>query len=79
MNMKRTLLLSIIAALLGGCAVVPVGYGEHRDGYYRDRSYSRDGYYPRDSTYDQGNGYYRNRGYVGGWGDQGDPFRQHGG
>jgi hypothetical protein len=32
--MKYILILSILAALLGGCAIVPAGYGDHRDGYY---------------------------------------------
>jgi hypothetical protein len=46
--MKRTMLLTLLAALLGGCAVVPYGYdhrgGYHRD-YYRDRGTWREPYY----------------------------------
>ena len=34
--MKRVLVLSLLAALLGGCVVVPLGY-YRGDGYYRDR------------------------------------------
>ena len=43
--MKRILALALAAALLGGCAVVPVGYGRyHDDGYSRHRHYRDDGY-----------------------------------
>ena len=52
--MKHILTLSLLTALLGGCAVVPLGYGPYgdgysrRDGYYRGDGYRRDnGYYPR--------------------------------
>ena len=52
--MKLILTLSLLAALLGGCAIVPLGYGHYGDGnsrgqgYYRGDGYRRDnGYYPR--------------------------------
>ncbi|HSQ81960.1 MAG TPA: hypothetical protein VLU54_12670 [Casimicrobiaceae bacterium] len=34
--MKRALLVSLLAALLGGCVIVPWGYGHHGDEHYRD-------------------------------------------
>jgi hypothetical protein len=34
--MKYILMLSIIAASLGGCVVVPGGYDDNRGGYYHD-------------------------------------------
>ena len=44
--MKPWLMLSILAALLGGCVVAPVGYRDGRNGYYQDRGYDRyDGRY----------------------------------
>ena len=59
--MKYILILSILA-LLGGCAIVPAGYGDHRDGYYRERDYNRgDGNY-RERYYNQGDGNYRDYG-----------------
>jgi hypothetical protein len=63
-DMKYILILSILAALLGGCAIVPAGYGDHRDGYsYRERGYNRgDGNY-RDRYYYQGDGNYRDYSY----------------
>ena len=45
--MKRTLVLCLLTALIGGCVVAPYGY---RDGYYRDRGYYR--------GYDHPHGYY---------------------
>ena len=43
--MKAIAVLSLLTAVLGGCAIVPLGYGRH-DGYYRGQSYYRgDGYY----------------------------------
>ena len=45
-DMKFILIFSIVAAVLGGCAIVPAGYGDNRDGYYGDRGYNRgDGSY----------------------------------
>jgi hypothetical protein len=72
--MKYALTLSILAALLGGCAIVPAGYGDHRNGYYEQRDYNRgDGYY-RD-----GNRYYGNDRYYSYRRDaNGDPFQDHG-
>ena len=52
--MKRLAIVSLVTALLGGCAVVPAGYGYYGDGWgghrhYRDDGPRRDGgyYYPR--------------------------------
>jgi len=52
--MKRALVIGILLSTLGGCAVVPGGYG-----YRGDRHYDRDGYYPSE-RYDRG---YRNYDY----------------
>ena len=32
---ERILILSLLGALLGGCVIVPLGYGYRGDGYYR--------------------------------------------
>jgi hypothetical protein len=66
--MKRILIFSTLVGLLGGCAIVPVGYGysDNRDGYYRER------------TYDRGDGNYRSYGYRGD-GDNRGAYRDHGG
>jgi hypothetical protein len=57
-DMKYILILSIIAASLGSCAIVPAGYGDSRDRYYRNH----DGY-DRDRSYGQSDDKYRNRNY----------------
>ncbi len=63
--MKSIFILSILAALLGGCVIAPIGYGDNRDGYHGERSYSRgDGYY-RDSGYHRGDGYFHDYSYHG--------------
>jgi len=63
-DMKSTLALLILAVLLGGCAIGPAGYGDNRNGYYQDRSYSRgDGYYRDRGYYGDGYYYYRGDGY----------------
>ena len=67
--MKNILILSIVAALLGGCIITP-GYSDQRDGYYQRGNNRGDGYY-RDNGY-RDNGY-RDYGY------QGSPYRDHGG
>ena len=47
--MKYLLTLALLATLLGGCAVVPLGYGYRGDGYSRGQGYHRgDGYYRYD-------------------------------
>ena len=54
-DMKYILILSILA-LLGGCAIVPASYGDHRDGYYQERDYNRgDGNY-RERYFNQDDG-----------------------
>lgn len=71
--MKLVLVLSILAAFLGGCASGPGWYGDNRDAYYQER-----GYYRGDGGYvyrDDGSGrdyYYRrdNRNY-------GNPYWSH--
>ena len=65
--MKYILILSILAASLGGCVIAPAGYGDNRDGYYRERGYNR------------GDGNYRDYRYGGQYGNQGNPYRDHGG
>ena len=71
--MKYALILSIAVALLGGCAIVPAGYGDNRYGYYQGREYNR------------GDGYYRDREYYRSYDNDrywarrnGDPFQEHG-
>jgi hypothetical protein len=63
--MKTLLTLLVLAASLGGCAIVPYDYGYHGDGYYRYRDgyyrgYYRDGDFHRDGYY---GGYYYRDGY----------------
>ena len=56
--MKYVLILSIIAASLGGCVIVPAGHGDYRDGYYNQN----DGYY-HNYSYRSNQGYaYRDHG-----------------
>jgi hypothetical protein len=56
--MKYILILSIIAASLGGCVIVPAGHGDSRDGYYNQN----DGTY-RNYSYRGNQGYaYRDHG-----------------
>ncbi|MDQ2962297.1 MAG: hypothetical protein M3R31_03920 [Pseudomonadota bacterium] len=72
--MKRAVIFSLFAALLGGCVVLPYGYRDYDDGY-RSRGYSgsyyRHGYpaYP---------GYY-GYGYPGYYGYGGFRYRDRGG
>ena len=70
--MKYILIFSILAAMLGGCVVVP--YDDSRAGYYGERG---QGTY-RDRDYNRGDGYYRDYGYRGGYYNQGNPYRDHG-
>jgi hypothetical protein len=66
--MKNTLLLLLLAAVLGGCAIVPYGSGygdDGRGGYHRDRGYDRGDGDRRDYGGRQGN-------YPAG------PFQEHG-
>jgi hypothetical protein len=68
--MRTRLALAILAALLGGCAIVPIGYDDgyyrHHDRYYRDRGYDHydrwSGRYWRDDAR-----YYSNGAYYRGW------------
>jgi hypothetical protein len=65
--MRTRLALAILAALLGGCAIVPIGgYYRHHDRYYRDRGYDHydrwSGRYWRDDAR-----YYSNGAYYRGW------------
>jgi hypothetical protein len=54
--MKRFLILSLLGVLLGGCVIVPLGYGSRGDGYYRGDGYDHgDGYFRRDGN--RGYGY----------------------
>ena len=70
--MKRTLIFSLLAALLGGCVVVPYGYRDYDSGYryhgYYGNRYSYPGYY----------GYY-NYGYPRSYGYYGFRYQDHGG
>ncbi len=74
--MKSILTLSILAVLLGGCAIVPLEYGDHHDGYYQDRGYHHnDGYYQQ-RDHNQGYGNYHDDWHHG---SQGNPFWDRGG
>jgi len=76
--MKTTLALSMLAALLAGCAIAPYGYGDHRDGYYQERGDRRsDGSY-RDRSYNRGDGHYGSYSRRGEYATPGDPFRESG-
>jgi hypothetical protein len=61
-DMKYILILSIFAILLGGCAVVPAGYGDNRGGYYQERGYYHGDNNYRARDYNRGDGYYRDYG-----------------
>ena len=66
--MKALLALAVLAATLGGCAIVPLDYG-----YRGDRGYYREGY--RDGYYrDRYRGYYRDDYY----GYRRNPYADHG-
>jgi hypothetical protein len=70
--MKTIAIVSLLTAMLGGCAIVPLGYGRY-DGYYRGQGYYRgDGYY-------RGNGYYGGDRYYRGDGYRGYGYRDRGG
>ena len=60
--MTRLIVLSLLAALLSGCVVVPAGYVSYDNGYHRQGYYYRDyGYYPNYYAYGY-RGYYRDHG-----------------
>lgn len=46
--MRQTLIVSILAAFLASCAIVPAGWDDHRDRNYPDRGYNRDNPHARD-------------------------------
>jgi hypothetical protein len=50
-HMKRIPTLTLLAGFLGGCAIVPLGYGYYGDGYYRGQGYYRGDGYARDYGY----------------------------
>ena len=91
--MKSILTFSILAALLGGCAIVPFGYGDGHEGYRQDRGYQHgdsnyqnhdyynrgDGNYQNHDYYNRGDGNYRDYGHRENQGNPGDPFWQRGG
>jgi hypothetical protein len=58
-TMKLVLAIGVLIAMLGGCAVVPLGYGYRDDGHY----HRGDGYHHRDRYDGGGYGYYRRGGY----------------
>jgi hypothetical protein len=77
--MKHILISSLLVITLGGCAIVPAGYGDQRNSYYQERNYNRgDGYY-RDRYYNQYDRNYRDYGYRSRQGNQGDLYQDHGG
>lgn len=73
--MKYIFFLSILAALLGGCAIVPLEYGDHREGYYQDRGYHRDDGHYQQRDHNRGYGSYQDDWHRGG---QGNPFSDRG-
>ena len=64
--MKHMLTFLLLTTLLGGCAVVPLGYGYRGDGYSRGNGYNR------------GDGYQRDNGYYRGYGDRGYGYQDRG-
>ena len=64
--MKLIAILTLVATLAAGCAIVPLGYARYGDGYYRGDGYHRGNGYYRGDRYYRGDGY---RGYV--YGDRG--------
>ena len=77
--MKYTLIIAIVAALLGGCAFGPARYGDHRDGYYQERSYTRsEANRDREYYYYRGDPNYREYSYRNWYTSPSDPFRQYG-
>lgn len=70
--MKRALIFSLFAALLGGCVVVPYGYRGGYDDGYRSRGYYSGSYYRYGypGYYGYNYGYPRSYGYG---------YRDHGG
>jgi hypothetical protein len=64
--MKLILTLSLLTAFLGGCAIVPLGYGYYGDGYSRGHGYSR------------GDGYHRDNGYYPGYSQRGYGYQDRG-
>ena len=69
--MKIVLVIGVLIASLGGCAVVPVDYGYRGERHY----YRGDGYYSGDRYY---RGYYRgDYSYRGGYGYQ-PGYQDHG-
>lgn len=76
--MKSIIILSIVAALVGGCAIVPLGYGNRHDGYRQDRGYGRgDGNY-RNRDYNRGDRNSRDYWYRRDHESQADPFWERG-
>jgi hypothetical protein len=75
MKLTNILILPILSALLGGCVIAPAGYGDNRDGYYRERGYNRGNGNYRDRNYNRRDGNYREYDYRG----QEDAYRDHGG
>lgn len=76
--MKSILACALLAAVLGGCAIVPLGYGDRHDGYRHDRRDDRGGGHYQNRDYRRGDGNYRDYRYRGDDRIQGDPFWQRG-
>jgi hypothetical protein len=55
-TMKYILILSILAASLGGCVLAPAGYDDNRGGYYQDHGYNHgDGNFRNYNSRERGN------------------------
>ena len=76
--MKTLLVLSILAALLGGCVVAPGGYYDGRDGNYQDRGYDRNDDRRQNRNYHRGDGSSRDYDHRRDYGNPSDPFKDHG-
>ena len=66
-NMKTSLVLLLVVAALGGCAIGPAGYGDGRNDYYGERAYDRgnSGYQYQHRDGYRGNGNYGDSRYDG--------------
>lgn len=66
--MKTALILLLVVAALGGCAIAPAGYGDGRGDYYGEHAYDRgnSGYQYQQRDGYRGNGNYGDSRYYNG-------------
>ncbi len=77
-DMKSLLVLSILAALLGGGIVAPGGYHNGRDGYYQDHGYDRNDDRNQNRNYNRGDGNSRDYDHRRDYSNPSDPYKEHG-